>query len=186
MKAVIQNKIKVVAANALTLFLCMLLIGSCKKKDKEVEPETQSQSTPQPASISAMINGKTWTPVTYTAILAVDIEEKISALSFVSQTATEKISVEVFYDGVLTAPQTGNFTNEDAAFVSYNRLDVFRIYDNKDAGFNVNSSSATSKTFSGSFSYLGVTNVGTNNQDTVEITNGTFKNIPFTIVNEDL
>lgn len=171
------------------LVACLCFFTSCKKKEKEAESDSLTQNTadPTPASLNASMNGKNWTATNFTATLAVDTKEEISEFQMVAETGEDKLYFQVGYETILSSPQTGNFALENSAFMWYVNKSKFDAYAPEKVNITITNVNSASKKVSGTFSYIATQRIGPNNAiDSLKVTGGTFKNVPYTITNEDL
>ncbi len=175
----------------ISLALVVLIsISSCKKKSSDPEPE----SAPAPVapamngSMTAMLNGASWTSVKNSAELLIDDDQQISGFAINGETAGDMFvfafDIPDANTNLLVDTHDQGLTKDDAVmlYVKKNAGGGTSIQHSPDEGtMNITSVDNTNKKASGTFT-LKLHKIGsTASADSIKITNGIFTNLSFTV-----
>jgi hypothetical protein len=169
--------------------LALIAVSSCKKK-KDPEPE-ETTVTPQPqtnGTMTAVLNGNSWTSTRNSAELLIDDDQQISAFALNGET-----SANLFVFG-FDIPNANTNLLVDTHDEGLTKDDAVMIYAKKTAGggtliehsideatFNITAVDNANKKASGTFTLKAHKIGSTAAADSIKITNGVFTNVSFAV-----
>jgi hypothetical protein len=168
------------------LLVSIALFSACKKKESDPEPEP----TPAPTingSMTANLNGNSWTSIKNSAEFLIDDTDQISAISINGETSAEMFVWGIDFPTANPNIAVGNhdmgLTKDDAVMIYVKKTanGGTLIEHSPDEGtINITAVDNVNKKISGTFTLLAHKIGSTAAADSIKITNGVFTNISFT------
>jgi hypothetical protein len=167
-----------------------LLIAACKKKEDEPEPEPAAALAPAPqmnGSMTAMLNGASWTSIKNSASLVVDNDQDLSALAINGETSGDMFVMGIDFPTSNTTFATGNYdfggANDQALLLYATKTSGGTTTQHfpKSGNINITSVDHTNKKISGTFDFILAKSGAKTKADSIFITNGVFTNITYVI-----
>lgn len=173
--------------NLAVLLLVVALGFSCKKKsDPEPDPTPAAPTTN--GSMTAQVNGNSWTSTRNTAELLIDDDQQISAFAINGETSADMFvfafDIPNANTNLLVDTHDQGLTKDDALmlYVVKNSGGGTSIQHSPDEGtMNITAVDNTNKKVSGTFTLKSHKINSTASADSIKITNGVFTNLTFTI-----
>jgi hypothetical protein len=169
--------------------ICFFLFNACKKKAADPVPVV---NTPAPVvmngSMTALLNGASWTSTKNTGQLVIDNTNNLSALVLNGETSANIFALGIDFPTASTniAVDTHDFgLTKDDALISYSQKTAgggFLSQHIPDEGtLNITAVDNVNKKISGTFSCIMHKSGSTLSADSIKITNGVFTNITYVV-----
>src|SRR6218665_481759 len=188
-KPAVKTKFNITALLTLSL-LVLVAVSSCKKKKSDPEPEPAAV-TPAPqtnGTMTAVLNGNSWTSTRNSADLLIDDDQQISAFAINGETAADLFvfgfDIPNANPNLVIDMHDQGLTRDDAVMIYTKKKPNGGtiIEHNPDEGtLNITSVDNASKKVSGTFTLKAHKIGSTAAADSIIITNGVFTNVSFTV-----
>lgn len=174
---------------ALLVMLCGL--SACNKNNNSTPTTTTPPVSTSNGTITAVVNGASWTSIKNSAMLTIHQSQGISGCVINAESAADFIAVGIDIPTTSSLVTTGahDFKGQnDDLLITYSLKNssggLTTQHFPKQAASTISSVDNVNKKVSGTFSFMNVKSNAQNSADTIRVTNGVFTDINFTVVNQ--